>query len=449
MEGVDFLDWEKRHVLLPWAKQSKDRQPRAVVWAERCRFRDHEGREYLDFGSQLTNVNAGHQHPRIVQAICDQAARLCYANPAFCTEPRARLAHRLAEVTPAGLDHILFSSSGALANENALKMARAFTGRSKVLARRLSYHGGSYATASVGGDLRGLGAQPAVPGRVRVWDPLCYRCFFRMKYPECGLYCANAIREVIESEGPETIAAFIVEPISGTNCSVVPPPGYLDRLRMLCDEYGIVLIFDEVMTGFGRTGHWFAADLFGVTPDIMTLSKGLDGGTLPIGATVVNDRIGRFFEEHFLYAGETQTANPIACAAGAEAIAVYRDEGLVENARRMGERLVRGLQDLAARHSVVGEVRGHGLFHGMDLVRDRESREPIVPWTHKWVTTPHPEMAALLSDLMEHGFYATARWSVLLISPPLCINEAEIDEGLAILDGALVRMERRLAAGQI
>jgi taurine--2-oxoglutarate transaminase len=328
-------------------------------------------------------------------------------------------------------------TGGAVANENALKMARAVTGRQKVIARFRSYHGGTYGAGAAMGDPRRRAAEPSVPGSIRVWDPFCYRCFFKMTYPECDLYCAEAMREVIEVEGPDTVAAIIVEPITGSNCRIVPPDGYMQRLRKICDDYGILLIFDEVMTGFGRTGEWFAADHWNVVPDIMTLSKAINSGTLPLGAVMVTDRVAEFFQDRILYAGLTQFGNPVACASAVAAIQVYREEGLIENSRELGLYLLDRLEEIKARHPSVGDVRGKGLFAAIELVQDKETREPLIPWTVEYYEKKHPLTGQLLGRLKEEGLYTYMRWNVLMICPPLCITKEELAWGLDKIDRAL------------
>ncbi len=436
LDPVTIAAYEREYVLHTWSAQ-KDYAPFVIVGGRGCYFWDDRGKKYLDFASQLINVNAGHQHPRIVQAIKDQAERLCYVSPKAANDQRALLAWLLAELAPADLSKSFFVTGGAEANETALKIARAFTGRQKIIARFRSYHGATYGASSVLGDPRRRAVEPGVPGSIRVWDPFCYRCFFRMTYPECGVYCAEAIREVIEVEGPETVAAIIVEPITGSNCRIVPPDGYLQRLRQICDDYGMLLIFDEVMTGFGRTGAWFAADHWGVVPDIMTLSKGINSGALPLGAVMVRRRIADYFEDHFLYAGLTQFGNPVACAAAVAAIEVYEEEGMIENSRELGFYLLERLAEIKERHPSVGDVRGKGLFAAIELVKDKGTREPLIPWTVTFYERKHPLAARLVGRLKEEGLYTYMRWNVLMICPPLCITREELDWGLDRIDEAL------------
>ena len=428
--------YEKEYILHSWTSQNRFK-PFVIAGAKGSYFWDDQGKKYLDFASQLTNVNAGHQHPKVIQAIKDQAERLCYAVPSAANEQRAELAKMLIELMPSDLCKVFFTTGGGESNENALKIARAYTKRHKVIARFRSFHGGTYGVSSVMGDVRRIASEPGVPGGIRVWDPFCYRCFFKMKYPECDIYCAEAIRELIEVEGPETIAAIIVEPITGSTCRIVSPDSYLQRLRQICDDYGIILIFDEVMTGFGRTGKWFACEHWGVTPDIITLSKGINNGTLPLGAVVINKKIADYFEEQILYAGLTQFGNPIACAAGIASIKVMQEERLVENSRLLGQLLMERLEEIKQRHICVGDVRGKGLFAAIELVKDRATREPLIAWTLKNYENKDPLMSRLIVELKDMGLFTYTRWNVLFICPPLSITQEELSWGLDKIDHVL------------
>ena len=444
LDSPTIGEYEKEYVLHTWSVQ-KDYKPFVIAGGEGCYFWDGQGRKYLDFASQLTNVNAGHQHPKIVQAIKDQAEKICYVLPGAANDQRAMLAKMLVELAPGDLCKAFIVTGGGVANENALKIARAVTGKQKIIARFRSYHGATYGASSVTGDPRRIAVEPGVPGSLRVWDPFCYRCFFKMKYPQCDLYCAEAIREVIEVEGPETVAAIIVEPITGSNCRIVPPDGYMQRLRRICDDYGMLLIFDEVMTGFGRTGEWFAAYHWDVVPDIMTLSKGINSGVLPLGAVMVRRKIADYFEDNFLYAGLTQFGNPVACASGVAAIEVYKEEKMVENSRELGVYLLEKLQEVKENHPSVGDVRGRGLFAAIELVKDKGTREPLVPWTVKYYEEKHPLTGQLLGKLKEEGLYTYMRWNVLMICPPLCITKEELAWGLERIDDALTLVDEYTA----
>ncbi len=444
LDSATAFEYEKEYVLHPWSAQEGYR-PFIIAGGKGSHFWDDQGKKYLDFCAQLVNVNAGHQHPKILQAIKDQLDRICYVTPGATNGQRALLGRMLAEIAPGNLCKSFLVTGGAVANDNALKMARAFTGRHKIISRFRSYHGGTYGASSVGGDPRRIATEPGVPGSIRVWDPFCYRCFFKMEYPACDLYCADAIREVIEVEGPETVAAVIVEPITASNCRIVPPGGYMERLRQICDDYGMLLIFDEVMTGFGRTGEWFAAHHWDAVPDIMTLSKGINSGYLPLGAVITTKKVADYFQDNILYCGLTQFGNPVACASAVAAIEVYREEKMVENARDLGVYLFERLEEIKAKHPSVGDVRGKGLFAAIELVKDKGTREPLVPWSVSYYEKKHPVAAQLLARLKEEGVYTYMRWNVLMVCPPLCITKDELTWGLERIDDALTLVDDHIA----
>ena len=435
---------EKEYVLHTWSKGDRY-NPVVISRAKGCYYWDADGKRYLDFSSQLTNVNVGHQHPKILSAIKDQVDKLCYVIPGVANDRRGELAKMLAELAPGDLSKTFFTTGGGEANENALKIARSYTGRQKVLARYRSFHGGAYGVSSVMGDVRRLVAEPGVPGGIRIWDPYCYRCFFKMNYPECGLYCAEAIRELIEVEGPETIAAIILEPITGSTCRIVPPDGYLQHIRKICDDYGILLILDEVMTGFGRTGTWFACEHWDTVPDIITLSKGINNGTLPMGAVMVRKKIADYFQDHMLYAGLTQFGNPVLCASAIATIEVMKEENLVENSRVLGDHLMDRLALIKAKHPSVGDVRGKGLFAAIEVVKSKETREPLVEWTVRAYEDKDPLMSKIIAKLKEDGMFAYTRWNVLFICPPLSITKDELDWGLDRMDDALRLADQHIA----
>ena len=422
-------DEDRRYVLHSWSVQgTADNLP--VARAEGCYFWDTDGNRFLDFSSQLVAANLGHGHPRVVEAIHRQAATLAFTAPFHAVEVRSTLARMVVERTPGPLHKVFFTLGGAEANENAVKIARMVTGRHKVLSRYNSYHGATYGAISLTGDERRPPVEPGIPGVVHFLDPFCYRCPFAHTYPGCGMPCVDHLRQVIEYENPSTVAAVIVEPIVGGNGVQVPPPEYLPALRRICDDYGILLICDEVMTGWGRTGAWFASERMGVVPDMITMAKGITSGYVPLGAVAVSERIARHFDEHMLWAGLTYSGHPVSCAAGVATIQAYEEEGLVARAREMEGPLMANLRALGARHEIVGDVRGMGLFAGLDLVADRGARTPL----HK----ARPQaMAALRRGLRERGVYVYIRHNNLVIAPPLTITEAQIGEAVEAIDGAL------------
>lgn len=436
MDPLRVAENEKKYVIHSWMAQ-KDFKPFIVTGGEGAVIWDETGKKYLDFSSQLFNVNAGHQHPKVIGAIHEQIEKLCYIGPGPSNETRAELCRILAEVTPGDLTKTFLSSGGGTANENAMKIAKAFTGRPKIISRWRSYHGATYGALAITGDPRRLPNEPTVPGIVRIWDPFCYRCFFDKTYPECNVFCADQIREVIEVEGPKMIAAIIVEPITGSNCRIIPPDGYMQRLRQICDEYKILLVTDEVMTGFGRTGKMFACEHWNVVPDIMTLAKGINNATLPLGATVVRKEIADYMEDHMFYGGLTQFGNPTSCAAAIAAIKVYQEEGLVENSRTLGLKLMKELEKMKQKHPSIGDVRGLGLFAAIEFVKDRKTREPIVSWTVENYEKKNPLMTSVLNQMKADGVTGYSRWNVLFIAPPLCITEEQLMEGLSKTDKAI------------
>ena len=450
----------REHVLYTWSAQALV-DPLPVAGGEGCWFWDHDGRRYLDFASQVVNANLGHQHPALVSAVRAQAGRLMGLSPALASEPRSELARLLAEVTPGDLCMTLFTTGGADANENAVKLARLYTGRQKVVARYRSYHGATAGAAALTGDPRRWPAEPAAPGVVRMFDPYPYRCAAGHPFSADDAHpydsaaghadaCAIAaggphLEEILQYEGPDSVAAVILETVTGANGVLVPPPGYLRSVREVCDRHGILLILDEVMTGFGRTGSWFACERWDVTPDIMTLAKGLTGGAVPLGAMVVNAGLREWLQDHEFGSGLSACGHPLACAAGIAAVETLRDEGLVENAAAMGAVLEHELAELAADHRSVGEVRGLGLLWGLELVRDRETREPLVPYAAKGEAAQ--PMAALRRAAMDRGLYLFTHGNVVLVAPPLVIGREELELGLRILGEALVVADAEAARG--
>src|SRR5512140_2500270 len=361
--GAEIVALTKAHTLYEWSAQSKV-DPIPVAGAEGCWFWTPEGKRYLDFNSQLMCVNIGHGHPRVIRAIQEQAETLAYANPFMATEPRARLGAKLAEITPGDIDAFFFTNGGAEANENAVKIARMYTGRQKILARYRSYHGGTAGAVTLTGDPRRWASEPGMAGVVHVLDP--YHGIQR------GWDDARAslalLEETIQLEGPQTIAAFILEPVTGTNGILIPPDGYLEGVRELCTRHGILLIADEVMSGFGRTGEWFAVDHWKVVPDLLTMAKGLTSASVPLGAVGMRRAIADHFQDHVFYGGLTYNSHPVGCAAALATIQVYEDDGLIERARSTGGVLTRLTAELAAKHPSVGATRSIGLFGAIELV---------------------------------------------------------------------------------
>jgi taurine--2-oxoglutarate transaminase len=425
---------DARYVLHSWSVQSAI-SPLPVAGAEGSYFWDYDGKRYLDFASQLVNVNIGHQHPKIVAAIKEQADRLCTIGPPMANDKRSELARLIAEVTPGNLTRTFFTNGGAEANENAIKLARWFTGRHKVIARYRSYHGATGGAITLTGDPRRWAAEPGIPGIVRAFDPYTYRC--PAGHPDPCPVCSGGphIEELLQYEGPQNVAAIILETITGTNGLIVPPDGYLQSVREVCDRYGIVLILDEIMAGFGRSGRWFACEHWDVVPDILTVAKGINSGYVPLGAMVISEQISDWIEDKPFQGGLTYSGHPLACAAGVASIEAFREEGIVENAAALGGVLDEELARLAGRHPSIGEVRGKGLFFGLELVRDRKTREPLVPFNAGGEAAA--PVLRMTKAALERGLYLFVHWNVVMIVPPLVITRDELDEGLGVLDEIL------------
>ena len=416
-----------RHTLFDWSAQ-KDITPLAVATAGGVYFHTVDGRRFIDFNSQLMCVNAGHGDRRIVDAIKKQADQLPYILPSMAHEPRARLGAKLAQLLPGDIDKVFFTLGGADANENAIKIARAVTGRPKILARYRSYHGSTGSAAVATGDPRRWANEGAATGIVHVLDP--YHGIQRGW--DSAREALADLEETIELEGPKTIAAFILEPISGTNGVLVPPDGYLEGVRELCDRHGILMICDEVMTGFGRTGRWFAVDHWGVVPDLITMAKGLTSSYVPLGAVGMRPHVAAHFDDHVFYGGLTYNSHPLGCAAALGAIQAYEEDDMVGNSRRMGVVLARHHKRLRERHPCVGATRSIGLFGALELVRDPKTMEPLAPFNGT-----SPEMKAIAQALLDGGMHTFVRWNTIMTNPPLCITEEQLDEGFEILDSAL------------
>src|SRR2546423_2509625 len=436
--GQQIVDDAKRYVLHSWSVQDA-LQPIPVAGGEGCWFWDYDGKRYLDFASQLVNVSIGHQHPKIVAAIKEQAERLCTIGPPMATEPRSQLARLLAEVTPGNLAMSFFTNGGAEANENAIKLARWYTGRHKIVARYRSYHGATAGAITATGDPRRWFAEPGLPGIVRMLDPYTYRC--PAGHPDPCPVCTGAphLEEILQYEGPQNVAAVILETVTGTNGVIPPPPGYLQSVREVCDRHGILLILDEVMAGFGRTGKWFACENWDVVPDVITLAKGINSGYVPLGAMVISEPIADWVRDKYFAGGLTYSGHPLACAAAAAPIAAFPGGGVVANTAAMGPVLAEELTQLQGRHPSIGEARGKGLFWGIELVRDRETREPLVPFNA--TGEAFAPVAGLAKAAMERGLYLMTHWNVIIVAPPLTITRDELDEGLGVLDEVLALVD--------
>ena len=427
---------DRAHVFHSWSAQTLI-DPMPIASASGSYFTDYDGKRYLDFSSQLVNANIGYQHPKLVAAIQEQAARLCTIAPTFANDARSEAARLIAELAPGDLNQVFFTNGGAEATENALRMARLHTGRHKVFAAYRSYHGATAGAIAMTGDPRRWGSEPGIPGVVRYWGPYLYRSAFHASTPQEETERAlGHLRDLIMVEGAQTIAAIILETVVGTNGILVPTPGYLAGVRALCDEFGIMMIADEVMAGFGRAGEWFAIDHWGVAPDLIAFAKGVNSGYVPLGGVLISDAIAASFQQRAYPGGLTYSGHPLACASAVAAINIFKDEGIVEHARALGTDVIGPeLAKLADRHPSVGEVRGLGVFWALELVRDRATREPLMPFNAAGADAkPMTEFAAACK---QRGLWPFTHFNRTHVVPPCTTTADEVREGIAILDEAL------------
>ncbi|MFL7893694.1 MAG: aminotransferase class III-fold pyridoxal phosphate-dependent enzyme [Anaerolineales bacterium] len=433
----EILKESLKHSFWTWSAQGSV-NPIPVSRAKGVYFWDTDGKRYLDFNSQLMCVNIGHGDERVIEAIANQARELPYIAPSLTSKPRAVLGRILAGITPGDLNYFFFTLGGAEANENAIKIARAYTGKHKILARYRSYHGATAGAMALTGDPRRLAWEPnLMPGVVHFLDPYRYRSTFHRTNPEISESefsqdYLNHLEEIIQYEGPETIAAVVVETVTGTNGIIIPPEGYLQGMREICNKNEILLICDEVMSGFGRTGKWFAVDHWNVVPDLMTMAKGLTSAYAPLGAVAMRDEIAEFFNDRVYFGGLTYNSHPISLAAAIANINVMKEDRLVDNAQRMGVVLRHHLNNLGEKHQSVGEVRSLGLFSAIEIVRNRDTREPMAVYNDS-----SPEMNKVKQYLLDHGVFTFIHWNVIMVNPPLIINEEQIEEGIKVIDSAL------------
>ncbi|MDI6756151.1 MAG: aminotransferase class III-fold pyridoxal phosphate-dependent enzyme [Thermodesulfobacteriota bacterium] len=434
-EAIRQLEIE--YVLYPWVVQ-KGLNPPIIDYAKGNYFYDPSGKQYLDFSSMFVFSNLGHADERVVRAISEQAARLPTAASPFATEAKARLAKLLAEVTPGDIKKTFFSTSGAEANEGAIKLARLATGKEKIIARWRTYHGSTMGAMSLSNDFRNWAAEPSIPSVIHCLDPYCYRCPFALTYPNCDLQCAKHVEEVIRFEGgAKRVAGFIAEPIVGSNGIVVPPDGYFQKIREICDKYEMLMMCDEVMSGFGRTGKWFAIEHWDVVPDVITMAKGITSGYVPLGATSMRPWVAEKFGGNPWVHGHTYSGHTLAMAAGVAAIEAYKADGLVQRSAEMGKYLLEKAEELKEKHLSIGDVRGKGLFVGLELVKDRKTKEPIHDGLVEGPRQPTAKMK-VLAEAMKEGVYCLAgSVSVIMLAPPLTITKDEIDQAMKVFDKAL------------
>ncbi len=442
MTPEEMVRLTKEHNFFSWSAQGAV-NPIPMARGEGVYFWDATGKRYFDLNSQLMCVNIGHGDRRVIDAIKAQAEELVYAGPSMATRVRAELGRELAAVTPDGLKKFFFVLGGAEANENALKMARMVTGRHKIIARYRSYHGATSGAITLTGDQRRWANEPGIPGVIHIFDPYKYRSPLYQEGDSDQVFarkCLDQVEEVLMYEGPHTIAAIFIETVTGTNGIIIPPDGYLQGLREICDKHGILLITDEVMAGLGRTGAWFAVDHWGVKPDLITMAKGLTSAYMPLGAIAMNQRVADYFEKNVYYGGLTYSAHPMSLAAAVANLRVMKDDDLIGHTQRMGRVLAELLEDLKAEHKSVGDARSIGLFGCLELVKNRRTKEPLAPYTGGGA-----EMTKLGAFLKERGIYAFTWRNLLHTNPPLIVTEAQlrevfgvINEALAITDAAVV-----------
>lgn len=427
---------DRAHVFHSWSAQAHI-SPVPIAGGEGAWFWDHEGNRYLDFASQLVNLNLGHQHPRLVQAIKDQADQLCMVAPVFANDTRSAAAAKIVEHAPGSLNKVFFTNGGAEGNENAVRMARLHTGRHKVLAAYRSYHGATAAAIALTGEPRRWPSEAGATGVVHFFGPYTYRSAFHSA--DDAQECERALEHlesVVAMEGPGTIAAIVLESIVGTNGVLIPPDGYLAGVRELCDRHGIVMICDEVMVGFGRTGTWFAVDHWGIEPDLITFAKGVNSGYVPLGGVLISDEIAATFDDRPYPGGLTYSGHPLGCAVALASMEVFEQDDIPARAADLGERVIRPeLDKLAARHPSVGEVRGRGCFFAIELVRDSATREPLVPFNAAGEAAA--PMQQVMAAAKAGGVWPFAHFNRLHVAPPLVISEEDVLAGLAGIDAAL------------
>jgi taurine--2-oxoglutarate transaminase len=434
MTAEDIVALTKEHSFFSWSAQGSV-NPIPMARGKGVYFWDANGKRYFDLNSQLMCVNIGHGDERVIKAIQDQAAELTYAGPSMATKVRAEIGRELASVMPGDLKKFFFTLGGAEANESALKMARAVTGRQKIITRYRAYHGATAGAITLTGDHRRWANEPGIPGVIRIFDPYKYRSPLYREGEGDEVFarkCLDQIEEVLMYEGPHTIAAFFIETVTGTNGILIPPDGYLQGLREICDRHGILLICDEVMAGLGRTGAWFAVDHWQVVPDIITMAKGLTSAYMPLGAVALNGRVADHFEKNVFYGGLTYSAHPMCLAAAVANLRVLKEDDLVGNSARMGVVMGELMDELKAEHKSVGDVRNIGLFGVIELVKNRATKEPLAPYTGGG-----PEMTKLGAFLKDKGVYAFTWRNMLHTNPPLCVTEAELREVFAVINEAL------------
>lgn len=433
MNGEEIKNTLKKYNLQSWSKQ-RNINPISVEKGDGIYFWDYDGNRYTDMSSQLVNMNLGFSNKAIGDAIKEQVDKYCFVGPSFGSESRAKLSKKIIELMPDNMGKVFFTNSGAESNENAVKMARMFTGKSKVFSRYRSYHGSSFGAGNLTGEPRRYPLEPGIPGFVKFFDPYIYREAIEFKSEEeATKYYLAKLKEQIIYEGPESIAAIVLETITGSNGIIIPPKGYLHGVRELCDEFNILMICDEVMTGWGRTGKMFGFENFGVKPDIVTFAKGVTCGYVQLGGVVVSKKIAEYFDDNLLSCGLTYSGHPLACAAGVACVNYYEEANILENVNKVGKILGEKLESMKDSHPCVGDVRYIGLFSALEFVKDKLTKEPLVPYGKDLEGI----MGKIIGMLKERKFMTYSHENMVLVTPPLIITEEQLKEELIKLDEVL------------
>ena len=433
-------EYHKKYNLQSWSKQ-KDINPIPIEKAEGIYMWDFDGNRYTDMSSQLVNLNVGHGCRPIIDAIKEQAEKYCYLGPSYGSEPRGELAKMIIDLMPDNMGKVFFTNGGADANENAVKIARMYTGRQKIFSRYRSYHGSTYGAGNLTGEPRRYPLEPGAPGFIKFFDPYVYREKIKFESEEAASeYYVGKLREQIIYEGPDSVAAIVMETITGSNGVIIPPKGYLPGVRKLCDEFGIMMICDEVMAGWGRTGKMFAFENFDVKPDIVSFAKGVTCGYVQLGGVVVSKKIAEFFDDHLLSCGLTYSGHPLACAAGVACVNYYKDADILTNVNKSGAVLGEILEDLKAKHKSVGDVRYIGLFSAIELVKDKATKEPLV----EYGKDPEGIMGKIIGMLKAKKFMCYSHENMILISPPLIITPEQVKEEMVKVDEVLDEVDKMI-----
>jgi taurine--2-oxoglutarate transaminase len=436
----EISEASKKYNLHSWSVQGQ-LSPKVMTKSEGIYFWDGEDKRYYDMSSQLVNMNIGHGNKKVIKAIQDQVEKLAFAAPGFATEVKSEFAKTIIDIAPDNMGKVFFTLGGADANENAIKISKMVTGRYKIFSRYRSYHGATYGAANLTGEPRRYTCEPGIPGFVKFFDPYVYQSQIPFESEEAAAaYYVNQLRHQVIYEGRDSVAAIVMETITGSNGVIIPPKGYMKGVRAICDEFGIMMVCDEVMAGFGRTGEWFAINNFDVQPDIITFAKGSTCGYAPIGGTIVSKEIAAYFDENLLSCGLTYSGHPLGCAAGIATISVYKELDLINKSKERGVLLGEILENLKEKHPCVGDVRYIGLFSAIELVKNKETREPFVEYGRD----PEKLMKKVLGMLIEKGFNTYTHDNHIIVAPPLIIIEEELKAAMAIMDEVLSEVDKMI-----